>query len=209
MKRLFFTIFLISLIQFSVVAYAQAEAPLPGPLEQVMRLLGTPVNWLTWPGFIWRFLVPFIGVWAIVLGFMRVIGIFRNQPKLEVILSFAIAFMTIPPGWFFVVVNVLFASAGMWATLAFVALFILGVGLYAYKRGIKYWEIGWRASEEFKEFKEIEGKIKKLEFEKIKLMELARKHPDKYPKVELNKKLSLIDKQITTLKNLRAEIARH
>ena len=38
--------------------YSTGGEPLPGPLQVVLKFLGAPEDFLTWPGFIWRFLVP-------------------------------------------------------------------------------------------------------------------------------------------------------
>lgn len=142
MKKLLlvFAILSLSLVQFSSLVYANdVSGTISEGTEWFLgEALGFPDEWLTVNGFIFNFFVPFIGVWAIILGFLRVIRIFETESRLEYIISFAMAFSTLPLGWFVPFVQWAFGIGGAYATLAFVLLFIVGITAYSLMKGRGY-----------------------------------------------------------------------
>lgn len=102
-------------------------------IDYVLTILGIPgdVYGQNISNLIFRLIVPFIAIWAITLGFMRTLRIFRNSPGLETIISFAMAFATLPTGVFVAFVGALLAFSGVWATMFFFGMFIVGIVLYS------------------------------------------------------------------------------
>jgi hypothetical protein len=113
-------------------------------LEDVANILtywfGFPVDMADEPkDILFYFIVPFIGIWMIILGFLRAIKIF-GASKIYYPLSFVIAFSTLPTRIFTVIVSFLFGSMGVWSVILFVVMFFVGTFLYAkgwvgFKRG--------------------------------------------------------------------------
>lgn len=101
----------------------------------IANILKIPQDFLYLPNLLWYLIVPFIAIWAIVLGFMRTLRIFRNSSGLEMIISFVMAFATLPSGAFSILVGWLLGFSGFVAVIAFFGMFILGVILYSWNWG--------------------------------------------------------------------------
>lgn len=201
MKKLFlvFAILSLSLVQFSGLVHAQddiTEAISEGAEWVLGTALGFPDEWLTVNGFIFNFFVPFIGAWAIVLGFLRVIGIFETESRLELIISFAMVFSTLPIGWFVIWVQWMFGYGAIFATVAFVALFILGTSMHSLVKGRGFWGgAGWGRGGVFSsdnkgtntKIRNLDRKIKQL---KLKIKNKKEKVP---PEDTLNDEEELIE----------------
>jgi len=133
MKQIFFVSSILTLLTLANLVSAQwyLVPPQSDVSNLILNLLKLPQGSLEASNFLWYVLVPFIAVWAIVLGFLRTLRIFRTQSNLEIIISFTMAFATLPTGIFMSFVNLLLGLSGVWATLIFFVMFIVGVFLYA------------------------------------------------------------------------------
>jgi len=100
--------------------------------------LGFPAKWLNSSTFLWYSFTPLMGVWLIIFGFLDRIHIFRRN-SINGLLSFLIAFSTIPLGVFVIIVSILFSIMGMYSVILFVGLFFIGTYYFAkgYIRGWK------------------------------------------------------------------------
>lgn len=100
----------------------------------IRDILKLPPEWGTNPSlFLFNFAVPFIALFAIILGAMRAIGVFRTQTSIQMVIAFAMAFLTIPSGFLVSFVQWTLALAGGIAYVLFLFLF-LG-GFYWYSKG--------------------------------------------------------------------------
>ncbi|MFH8120219.1 MAG: hypothetical protein QXS37_05445 [Candidatus Aenigmatarchaeota archaeon] len=180
---------------------------MPPIVCQIGTTIGIPSNWLTYEKFIWYALLPITGIWLIIYGFLSEIKIFSDT-RINAVLSLVIAFSTIPMGVFVIIVAVMFGLMGMYATLAFFTLFILGV-FYLSGAKIRGWKRAWRTydiaiertekeighlqKERLKNQKEIEKIEKEMKEGKISKEEGTRLIE------ELNRKITEIDKRIVGL----------
>jgi len=81
--------------------------------------------------FLFNFMIPFIGLYAILLGIVRAIGIFATDTKLELVVAFIFAFMTLPSRIFITIVSLAFTLGGVWGFLIFLFMFIGGSYYYS------------------------------------------------------------------------------
>lgn len=122
---LFISLLLILLPNF--VAAATWGDVWNGITEFFSNLTTFPSEWLEFPNLIFRVIVPYLGIWMIIYGFLtalRIFGMGRNQYYL--ILSFLITFGTIPTNIFYTVVQLLFSVMGMWSVGVFAFIFFVG-----------------------------------------------------------------------------------
>lgn len=110
------------------------------PLYSILRTIGLPDGWLYTPGIFYMFLIPFVGIFAIVFGLLREIAIFRNVRNIDWILALVISFSIIPLGFFVRLVSGMFATIGVSSTIAFGILFFAGLGYVIIQR-LSGW--GW------------------------------------------------------------------
>ena len=87
------------------------------------------------PNFLWKLLLPFIAIWAIVLGFLRQIRIFNKSEKLEIIISFTMAFLTLPSRIFVGFVGFFAGLSAAVAVTIYFSMFIIGVAFYS----VRFW----------------------------------------------------------------------
>ncbi|HLC39695.1 MAG TPA: hypothetical protein VJJ76_02330 [archaeon] len=134
------TIFLISLVsaQYDFLSYPYTQ--------YILDILKIPPEFIREGNIIsnviFRLLVPFIAIWTIILGFLRTLRIFPRSPGLETIISFTMAFATLPTGAFIALVGFMLAAAGIWSVILFFGMFILGATLYAWNWGGSFREVG-------------------------------------------------------------------
>jgi len=95
-------------------------------------VFGLDPTWLQPKLFLFNFLVPFIAIIAVCLGFLKALRIFERSPNIEIVLAFAMAFMTLPSKIFVWFVSFTLGVAGVWSYIIFIILFILGAGYYAF-----------------------------------------------------------------------------
>lgn len=159
MKRIILFFALISILFSSNFVLAQTNQ-FPGfgnyqfaywpNIDYVLSILGIPGNVYgqSISNLLFRLIVPFIAIWAITLGFLKVVRIFPRSPNLEIIISFAMAFATLPTGVFVAFVGFLLAASGWLSTILFFVMFILGILLYSHNWGFSKWEINRLGREE-------------------------------------------------------------
>ena len=98
---------------------------LPEWARKVFSMLGLPANWLWFPAIIYFFFVPFIGIFAILIGFLSTIGIFND--RINLVLALVFTLVLIPLGYFTRIAAAMFATLGMYSVAAFLFLFFFGV----------------------------------------------------------------------------------
>jgi len=145
------------------------ECDLPDAVCSFGTLVGFPKGWLNTKTFLWYSLIPILGIWLIIFGFLDRIRIFRKG--INSVLSFLIAFSTVPLGFFVILVSTIFAIMGVYSVILFFILFIIGTGFFVramwrgWSGGMIEQQMGIERlyiRQKEKEFKEKEKTIKDL-----------------------------------------------
>ena len=191
------------LTQLSVSVYAQDASDWLGT---ILNIFGIPQEWQKMPELMYYFIVPFIGIWAILLSFLRVIPIFRYSPRLEMVITFVIAFSTVwPTGWLMIAVKAMFTLIGFLSVFAFGGLFILGILVYTFITGKGF--LGWRGKTST--IRAMRGIDQKIDAQQRKLDNLNNKaQARKITAAELSKQKGPIEAELKRLKDLKAEVVR-
>ncbi len=136
---------LIGLVILAIIVDAQyqlpanfRQKPITGIFSDILLFLGIPSNWLYVPAVIYLFFVPFIGIFAIIYGFLSEMDIFRAKPQINIVLALVFAFATIPIGAFVKLISLMFAVLGLYSVGAFGLLFFFGV-IYVFLDRMGYW----------------------------------------------------------------------
>ncbi|MGC8812355.1 MAG: hypothetical protein ACP5O8_02095 [Candidatus Aenigmatarchaeota archaeon] len=126
--------FLLLIIFFSLIVSAKAQDY--GEFWSIeylwSQVLGLPQEWLQAREFIFNFLVPFLALYVILLGILRQLKIFWRTPAIEVVVAFAMAFMTLPSRIFITFVSITLGAAGIWGYLMFLLMFFGGSLFYSW-----------------------------------------------------------------------------
>jgi flagellar biosynthesis chaperone FliJ len=115
----------ISSVAINIQKYTEGQCEFPEGFCVFGQAIGFPQGWLAPGTFIWYGLIPVMGVWLTIYGFMDKIKIFNGA--ITAGLSFVIAFSTIPLGLFVVMVVALYQLMGIYATIGLAILFLVGV----------------------------------------------------------------------------------
>jgi len=118
-------IFYLGFTVVNILQYNQEECTFPDAICRFGMAVGFPSGWLRPETFIWYSILPILGVWLTVYGFMDKIKIFNSA--ITAGLSFVIAFSTIPLGLFVIMVASLYQLMGVYATVALAILFFVGI----------------------------------------------------------------------------------
>ena len=130
---------------------------LPQEVAEALRnFFGIPLEWLYMPAIFYLFVIPFLGLLAIVEGFLDPLkDIWGNWIHL---IAFAIAFLSIPTGIFGRIVGAMFAAMGIYSVFAFGFLFFFAV-IYTVIKTLRAG--GFTSSETYKELEvELEQKAR-------------------------------------------------
>jgi hypothetical protein len=101
---------------------------------------GMSPDWLRVPNVIWYVLVPFFTAVVIIYAILEELRIFRHQPKkLTGVIALCFAFLLLPSGILTYIVNVFYAAGAFIGMIAFGALFMVGVILWAWGRGREFY----------------------------------------------------------------------
>jgi len=168
------------------------KAPIPSQAAQALTMLGLPNEWMYVPAIIYLFILPFTAIFAIVWAFLQSLGIFTNlSPKINRLLAFIIAFLTIPIGWFTKLVWVLFSFMGAWSVVVFVATFIIGVFFRGFGVARREYSLALKTYESVgkeleNQISELQKKVDELNSADIEreVNRLAEKYGGLYPKVK-------------------------
>ena len=146
MREIVIGLAIIFLIVFIVAAahYPYSpEAPkelqvkeIPEWAKPPFRMLGLPESWLWFPAIIYLFFVPFLGICAILIGFLSAIGFFGD--RVNFVIALVIALSLIPFGLFTRIAAAMFATLGMYSVFAFGFLFFFGI-LYVILNRLHRW----------------------------------------------------------------------
>lgn len=101
-------------------------------------ITGMPTSFFdTFPDFMFHFLLPFLLIWFICLGFMKQLRIFTRAPNwIDWFISFSMAALAVYPTGFLITIVTFFARfSGTVAILAYFGMFILGVVCYTFRWG--------------------------------------------------------------------------
>jgi len=103
---------------------------LPAPICNVFKYLAVDERIACYmPAFLYFFLLPFVAIYAITWGFLTQIKIFgdNDTKRLNPLLAFIIAFMTLPMGIFLIMLAFWFSVLGGFSIAIFVTMFLAGV----------------------------------------------------------------------------------
>jgi len=127
-------IFILPHFHITIVA-AGGRCEFPESVCDFGTIVGFPSGWLRPDTFLWYALLPLFGVWMIIYGFLTLINIFgRGRRGFYTLLSFSMAFSTIPLGHFVIFVSLMFSFIGTWSTFLFIALFVIGTIFILFKK---------------------------------------------------------------------------
>jgi hypothetical protein len=136
MRKLFLILGLLSVLLFIINVRAQVEVDID-PESTIKNVFvdtfGFPEEWMNIRDMIFYGLIPFLGIFVIVYGFLDRIRIFRKN-KINGFLSFLIAFSTLPMRLFILIVATLFALMGVYSVAIFAVIFMIGVFLFSRAR---------------------------------------------------------------------------
>lgn len=148
-------------------------------------IFGFPEEWLKMPEFMYYAIIPLLGIWMIIYGFLTAIKIFGvGRRFFYALLSFFIAFSTLPLRVFTLIVSFLFSIIGVSSVGIFAGLFFLGVGIMVYSR----YRVG-RA--EVGHIKHLEKEIRELDVDIVNLQNKLQKEKDPGKRDDLMKKIAL------------------
>jgi hypothetical protein len=117
--------FYIGSVAINIAKYTEGQCKFPEGVCMFGQAIGFPQGWLAPETFIWYGIIPIMGVWLTIYGFMDKIKIFNGA--ITAGLSFLIAFSTIPLGLFVVMVVAMYQLIGIYSTIALAILFFVGV----------------------------------------------------------------------------------
>jgi hypothetical protein len=117
--------FYIGSVAINIQKYTAGQCKFPEGVCAFGTAIGFPEGWMAPDTFIWYGIIPIMGVWLTIYGFMDKIKIFNGA--ITAGLSFVIAFSTIPLGLFVVMVVALYQLMGIYATMGLAILFLVGV----------------------------------------------------------------------------------
>jgi len=98
------------------------------------QVFGLPAEWLpsqNLRNFIFNFMVPFLALFAILLAILRQIRIFWRTPAIEIVVAFAMAFLTLPSKIFITYVKITLALGAVIGYSLFLFMFIGGSLFYS------------------------------------------------------------------------------
>lgn len=93
------------------------------------QVLVLPREWLPYESiqnFLMSFLVPFLGLYMILLGLIKKVEIFRGFKWIEATIAFVMTFLTLPSKIFITIVSIAFGVMGIWGFGVFFFVFVLG-----------------------------------------------------------------------------------
>jgi len=94
------------------------------------QVFGLDPSWTQPRLLIFNFVLPFLALIGVILGFLRELRIFTRTPAVEFIIAFAMAFSTLPSKVFILFVAGSLAFAGGFAYVVFLILFIFGSAIF-------------------------------------------------------------------------------
>lgn len=161
--------------------------------KYVADTLGLEESWLILPDLIWKFIVPFLAIWMICLGFLKQLGIFEKAPEfIGYVISLCMALATLPSHIFVVFVSFILGLSGVWATILFFCMFIVGATLYAWR-----WGGGQRSAGAYIKILRTSEEEKYREIEKLRQDILKEKDPKKVS--DMKQKIKDLEDQITDI----------
>jgi hypothetical protein len=111
---------------------AGKKCNLPDLVCGIGTAIGFPEEWLNTKTFLWYSIIPILGIWLIIYGFLDRIRIFRSA--ISGVLAFLIAFSTVPLGIFVIIVATMFSIMGVYSVILFFGLFIIGTIMFSIGR---------------------------------------------------------------------------
>ena len=110
-------------------------------VENLVKFLfpNFPDEWLRIPQVILYVVVPFITAFTVLYGLLIELRIFRNQPKVNTVLAFAMAFLLMPSGILTWIVTIFYAGGAFIGVMGFIVVFIIGVFIWGYGTTWRFW----------------------------------------------------------------------
>jgi len=195
-----FILILIFLLSFNI-AYAKTTIEYADYI--FTNIFGFPSEWLSPPqNMIYYGIVPFCGVWMIIYGFLITLKIFGSgRTGLYIILSFFIAFSTLPLRVFTYIVSTIFAAMGVFAVAVFAIMFFGGAWLL---KSSFFGSMGWGYGKLCKKIDKLEKKILKNK-KKIAKLDIENKPEDKAKAESLTKENEFLEEKLKELKIKREQ----
>lgn len=131
------------LLLLSVASASLIDKILPWPQIPLGRTISAiwnaifhnvPVEFKTWPEFIYFVIIPFIGTFTIAFGILKEVGVFRHVPRVNIIIALIFAFSMLYYGALTMIVHLLYSLSGFIVVMFFGALFILGTFLLGFRK---------------------------------------------------------------------------
>ncbi|MEM5882749.1 MAG: hypothetical protein QXQ77_00715 [Candidatus Aenigmatarchaeota archaeon] len=196
-------LFLIFFLSLAVSVKAQESLPSPASLNVSYfwsveyfwkEVFGLPEEWMPTQNirnFIFNFMVPFLALYAIILGILRQLRIFWRTPAIEIVVAFAFAFSTLPSKAFITYVYLTMALGTVIAYTIFLILFIGGWWLYS----LTYLRRKRVIAESYKVYKKgVESLEKQLEGIRAEISSVQREMLLADPKQDLTPYIKKIEK---------------
>lgn len=174
-------IFLIAnlILPFSVLSQEVVGVNLDNLKGTISAILAIEEDWLKLPTVIYNLILPFIAIFAVTLGLLKELRIYRNQPNIEIVLAFVIAFSTLPLGAFAIFVNWTLTFLGIFAYGIFLLLFVIGGGFFAYNRSRGWQASGVESKAVLKSFRALEDQTTRIKEQRIQINNKIKEFDDK------------------------------
>jgi len=136
-----------ALLIFPQLVFAQQFTDLQNYLggwfspESLIKFLfpGYPDEWLRVPQVLYYVIIPFITAFTVLYGLLMELRIFRNQPRVNTLLAFLMAFLMMPSGILTYIVTIFYAGGAFIGVMAFIIVFIIGVLIWGYGTSFRFW----------------------------------------------------------------------
>lgn len=104
------------------------QVAITGLGSDILTVIGIPLDWQFFPGIVYVLFIPYLFITIITYGFLAELRIFTyTNNSINVVLALLVGFSTIPFGIFVKAVAAILATMGLYGSLAFGGMFILGV----------------------------------------------------------------------------------
>jgi len=205
-KTYLLTFVFIFSIFFTPSVYAANQIPGWDFVAQALAMTtGMPASMFdTLPEFLFQFLIPFLLIWFICLGFMKQLRIFTRAPNwIDWFISFSMAALTVYPTGIFLKIVTFFAGlSGTIATLAYFGMFILGVIAYTIK-----WSSPQLGSVRYLNDLQRDEKELRRKMDDARNKYAKKKNPSQSDEQRYLTHINTYRKQITDIQNKRKNIA--
>ncbi|MBD3155669.1 MAG: hypothetical protein GF368_03370 [Candidatus Aenigmarchaeota archaeon] len=171
-------------------------------------LIGLP-DWVFTSGSIWYLIqylvIPFLGTWMIMYGFMKELRIFRRARKVNTWLAFLAAFSLYPLHIAYPLTLLMFQIIGAWSVIVFGIIFVIGAWKYGLLRRAQWTSAAAVARTEADTREAIRKQRKSLFNERqILVEEIAYAEGKRLD--QLTKRIEQVDNELARIKQQEAAV---